>query len=43
MREQVQAIVDGKLAARDERVRLGIGSYTYTWAVGVPGHPPAGR
>lgn len=21
-------------------MRLGIGSYTYTWAVGVPGHPP---
>jgi len=23
-------------------MRLGLGSYTYTWAVGVPGHPPAG-
>lgn len=22
-------------------MRLGIGSYTFTWAVGVPGHPPA--
>ncbi len=22
-------------------MRLGLGSYTYTWAVGVPGHPPA--
>ena len=22
-------------------MQLGIGSYTYTWAVGVPGHPPA--
>jgi len=21
-------------------MRLGIGSYTYTWAIGVPGHPP---
>ena len=21
-------------------MRLGIGTYTYTWAVGVPGHPP---
>ena len=21
-------------------MRLGIGSYTYTWAVGVPGHAP---
>lgn len=21
-------------------MKLGIGSYTYTWAVGVPGHPP---
>ncbi len=24
-------------------MKLGIGSYTYTWAVGVPGHPPARR
>lgn len=22
-------------------MRLGIGSYTYAWAIGVPGHPPA--
>ena len=22
-------------------MRLGISSYTYTWAIGVPGHPPA--
>ena len=22
-------------------MRLGIGSYTFTWAAGVPGHPPA--
>ena len=22
-------------------MRLGIGSYTYTWAIGVPGYPPA--
>ena len=21
-------------------MKLGIGSYTYTWAVGVPGHTP---
>ncbi|WPP50305.1 hypothetical protein [Catalinimonas niigatensis] len=24
-------------------MRLGISSYTYTWAVGVPGHFPAQR
>src|SRR5689334_5894566 len=22
-------------------MRLGIGSYTFAWAIGVPGHPPA--
>ncbi len=22
-------------------MKLGIGTYTYTWAIGVPGHPPA--
>ena len=21
-------------------MRLGVGSYTYSWAIGVPGHPP---
>jgi len=26
---------------REWAMRLGIGSYTYTWAVGVPGHQPA--
>ena len=24
-------------------MRLGIGSYTYTWAIGVPGHQPSNR
>ena len=26
-----------------QRMRLGIGTYTYTWAIGVPGHEPAQR
>ena len=25
---------------REGRLRLGLGSYTYAWATGIPGHPP---
>ena len=27
---------------RGQKMKLGIGSYTFTWAVGVPGYEPTG-
>ena len=36
----MRTIVSGQLPEWWGYMRLGIGSYTYTWAVGVPGHLP---